>query len=123
MSVDNAALGNALIALLGGTAPTAAAPAATNANDASAYVGKWRIEVNGKQCSLTLRNMSFGTTGRASVFGCISTDMADTTKWALRGYDLVLTGIMDKPVATLRVTQPNRMDGQTQVGTSVVAWR
>lgn len=121
MSVDKAALGNALMSLLGGTAPAAAA--ATNANQTSAYVGKWRIESNGKQCDLTLRNISFGTTGYASVFGCLGNDMSSATKWALRGYDIVLTGIMDKPVATLRATQPNRMDGKTQAGASVVAWR
>ena len=123
MSVDKAALGNALISLLGGSAPTAAAPAATNANQTSTYVGKWRIESNGKQCDLTLRNISFGTTGYASVFGCLGNDMSSATKWALRGYDIVLTGIMDKPVATLRATQPNRMDGSTQAGAAVVAWR
>ena len=123
MSVDKAALGNALFALLGATPPAAAAPAATNANQTSAYVGKWRIESNGKQCDLTLRDINFGTTGYASVFGCLGNDMSSATKWALRGYDIVLTGIMDKPVATLRATQPNRMDGTTQAGASVVAWR
>jgi hypothetical protein len=86
------------------------------------YLGRWNISTSGRECSLTLRE-GRGNGGSATVFGCLGTDISDVRRWSLRGYEVVLVGMFDKEVASLRVTQPNRMDGLVYGKTQVTAWR
>jgi hypothetical protein len=101
---------------------TNAANAATGvASNSANYVGKWKLNAANRDCSMTLRTPVAGR-GMASTFGCFGTDLSKVTNWTLRGYEVVLTGF-GNTYATMRVTQPNRMDGKLSEGKAIVAWR
>lgn len=121
MSVDpNAAAG--MIADLMGPSSAGNSHRHSAAALPQSYVGKWGVSISGRECSLTLRQGQ-GSGGSATVFGCLNTDLSDVRRWSLRGYELVLIGMFDKPIASLRVTQPNRLDGLAHGKTRVTAWR
>lgn len=121
MSVDpNAAVG--LITDLLGSTSGGNRYAQSAAASPQSYLGKWRLSVSGRECSLTLRP-GRGSGGSATVFGCLKTELSDVRRWSLRGYELVLIGMFDKQIASLRVTQPNRLDGLTEGKTQVTVWR
>lgn len=115
ITVNPNAAGAVVAGLAGGNSGGAAAQAAN-------YAGKWNVSAAGRNCSMTLRAPVAGGNGGASTFGCFGSNLMQVSGWSLRGYELVLTGF-NKPVATLRVTQPNRMDGQLAEGGAVTAWR
>lgn len=121
MSVDPNAAAGMLTGLLGAGSGVQA-PAYNSASDPAAYLGKWRVSAAGRECEMTLsRGRPDG--GHASVFGCMNTDLVKVGSWSLRGYELVLSSFVGSPVATLRVTQPNRLDGQVQGSGPMTAWR
>ncbi|MBD8893991.1 AprI/Inh family metalloprotease inhibitor [Roseibium litorale] len=119
MSVDPNAAAGMMSDLLGGGSSL---PGYHSAARPDAYLGKWRVAAAGRECELTL-SQGRANGGRASVFGCMNTDLIKVGSWSLRGYELVLSSFVGDPVASLRVTQPNRMDGSIQGGTPMTAWR
>ncbi len=121
MSVDPNAAADMVAELLGTTSGGNSYTHNAAASPQS-YVGKWSISISGRECSLTLRQGQ-GSGGSATVFGCLNTELSDVRRWSLRGYELVLIGMFDKQIASLRVTQPNRMDGSAHGKTRVTAWR
>lgn len=118
--VDPNAMGNAAAMLFGammgqpGTAPVTKGQVA----------GDWNVDVDGKQCRLSLRPTGAGLGDFASTFGCMGTDLQSVSSWSLRGNEVVLTGMMSKRVAVLALNGTNRMDG-TADGSSgrIIAWR
>ncbi|SHL60250.1 Protease inhibitor Inh [Roseibium suaedae] len=118
VSMDPNAAAGMMSDLIGGGGrsayPTAANP--------EAYLGKWRVAAAGRECELTL-SQGRASGGRASVFGCMNTDLIKVGSWSLRGYELVLSSFVGDPVASLRITQPNRMDGRIQGGEPMTIWR
>ncbi|MES0883266.1 AprI/Inh family metalloprotease inhibitor [Roseibium sp. SCP14] len=119
-SVDPNAAGALVAGLLGGNSNSAGTSGASASNAAS-YVGKWNLSASNQNCSLTL-NKPIAGSASASAFGCFGTNLNRVTTWSLRGYDVVLTGF-GETYATLRVTQPNRMDGNLAGGGTITAWR
>ncbi|QGZ34437.1 AprI/Inh family metalloprotease inhibitor [Stappia indica] len=120
--VDPNAMGNAAAMLFGammGQPGTAPAPVTKGQ-----IAGDWNVEVDGKQCRLSLRPTGAGMGDFASTFGCMGTDLQSVSSWSLRGNEVVLTGMMSKRVAVLALNGTNRMDG-TADGSSgrIIAWR
>lgn len=116
ISVNPDALGATMAAMIGGVGygPTLSA---------SDLAGSWQLDLDGKQCKLTLHRPVGRPSGFASSFGCFGSDLGQITGWSLRGYEVVLTGSFDKRQATLRPTARNRLDGTTAGGTRITAWR
>ncbi|ESR24063.1 AprI/Inh family metalloprotease inhibitor [Lutibaculum baratangense] len=110
----------AMFAALGG----AAAAPATNAATPATYAGTWQMsDPSGRACTIDLKNTSVGGTYQAWSSMC-SGELFGIQKWQLRGYDVVLLDLMGKPKATLRATQPNRLDGTVAAsGERVSMWR
>lgn len=120
--VDPNAMGNAAAMLFGammGQSGTAPAPVTKGQ-----IAGDWNVEVDGRQCRMSLRPTGAGMGDFASTFGCMGTDLQSVSSWSLRGNEVVLSGIMSKRVAVLALNGTNRMDG-TADGSSgrIVAWR
>lgn len=120
--VDPNAMGNAAAMLFGammGQPGTAPAPVTKGQ-----IAGDWNVDVDGKQCRLSLRPTGAGMGDFASTFGCMGTDLQSVSSWSLRGNEVVLTGMMSKRVAVLALNGTNRMDG-TADGSSgrIIAWR
>lgn len=120
--VDPNAMGNAAAMLFGammGQPGTAPAPVTKGQ-----VAGDWNVDVDGKQCRLSLRPTGAGMGDFASTFGCMGTDLQSVSSWSLRGNEVVLTGMMSKRVAVLALNGTNRMDG-TADGSSgrIIAWR
>jgi hypothetical protein len=121
VSVDPNAMGSAVAMLLGAAMSQ---PAAATAPLRSADIaGDWQVDIDGKQCRMSLRPTGAAPTGFASTFGCLGTEMQGVTGWSLRGNEVVLTGMFDKRVAVLGLSGPRRMDGDTDGAATVVAWR
>lgn len=120
VSVDPSQMGNAVAMLLGATmGQPVPAQRAVRAAD---LAGAWRMDVGGRQCDLRLNPVT-GPTGTASTFGCLGTELQSVTSWSLRGDEVVLSGMFDKPLALLGVTGPRRMDGDTEAAVPLVVWR
>ncbi|WP_186387158.1 MULTISPECIES: AprI/Inh family metalloprotease inhibitor [unclassified Stappia] len=123
MRVDPNAMGNAAAMLFGAMMgqSTAAAPAPVSKGQ---IAGDWNVDVDGRQCRLSLRPTGAGMGDFASTFGCIGTELQSVTSWSLRGNEVVLNGMMSKRVAVLRLSGTNRMDGPLDGSSGkVVAWR
>lgn len=112
VSVDGAGL---LGALLGASGQ----PAARAGNVASDYVGAWRVtSPNNRECRLTLQPASrAGAPANVQNSGCFQ-ELFGTTRWSLRGNDLVLADAFGNVKATLRATARDRLDGD-----GVTMWR
>jgi hypothetical protein len=112
VSVDGAGL---LDALLGASGQ----PAARAGNVASDYVGTWRVtSPNNRECRLTLQPASrAGAPANVQNSGCFQ-ELFGTTRWSLRGNDLVLADAFGNVKATLRATARDRLDGD-----GVTMWR
>ena len=121
VSVDPNAAGALVAGLLGGTSTGTGAGGVAVAQSAS-YAGKWNVSAAGRNCSMTLRAPVAGGSAMASTFGCFGSDLMRVSSWSLRGYEVVLTGF-GQQVASMRVTQPNRMDGKLAEGGAISAWR
>ena len=121
VSVDPNAMGNAVAMLLGAADNTHRAP--MRSISIADVAGDWMVDVDGKQCRMTLRPPVGGATGIASAFGCFNTELQNISKWSLRGDEVHLTGMFDKRIAILDLVGPKRMDGDTENDASVIAWR
>lgn len=119
--VDPNAMGNAAAMLFGAMVGQSAAPAPVTKGQ---IAGDWNVDVDGKQCRLSLRPTGAGMGDFASTFGCMGTDLQSVSSWSLRGNEVVLTGMMSRRVAVLALKGTNRMDG-TADGSSgrIIAWR
>ncbi len=121
VSVDPTAVGNTVAMLLGAANSNHRAP--MRRISTAEVAGNWRVEIDGKQCRMTLRPPVGGASGFASAFGCFNTELQNIRKWSLRGDEVYLTGMFDKRVAILDLTGPDRMDGDTENAAPVIAWR
>lgn len=122
VSVNPDALGAAMATLIGAAASSGDG-GYRPAPHSSDLAGSWQLDIDGKQCKLTLNRPVGRPTGYASSFGCLGSDLGQVTGWSLRGYEVVLTGTFDKRRATLHRTAHNRLDGTTAGGTRITAWR
>lgn len=123
VSVNPDAFGATMAAMIGAAAAGSGGGGYRPEPHSSDLAGSWRLDIDGKQCNLTLRPAANRPSGFASSFGCLGTELANVAGWSLRGYDVVLTGMFDKKLATLERTAHNRMDGDTTGGTEITAWR
>ncbi|MCA1299357.1 AprI/Inh family metalloprotease inhibitor [Stappia indica] len=123
VSVNPDALGATMAAMIGAAAAGSGDGGYRPTPSSSDLAGSWQLDIDGKQCKLTLNRPVGRPTGYASSFGCFGSDLGQVTGWSLRGYEVVLTGTFDKRQATLHRTAHNRLDGTTAGGTRITAWR
>jgi Protease inhibitor Inh len=114
-------------AIPGSPAPVYSAASGSSTEAARApFLGRWTITdgSNNRTCSIFLTSSkSFGYY-RAYTQNCFTKDLTDISTWELVGYQVVLRDSFRNTLASLRVSGPNRLDGQiASSGQSIGIWR
>jgi len=96
--------GGFLAALAGGGQATT--------NTAADYAGTWNVtSPNNRQCRMVLRAPANASApAMVTNQGCFQ-ELFGVTRWSLRGSELVLTDGFGNPLANLRATGRNRLEG------------
>jgi hypothetical protein len=116
VSVDPAAF---LTALAGAGAGAVAGAPPAPPNRAADFLGEWSVSnVQNRACRFTLHPPIGTGAGFAQNMGCTGPQMVAISRWALRDGVLELANGFGGVQARLRVTAPNRMDGD-----GITMWR
>jgi hypothetical protein len=104
----------AFLTALGGAAPVAAPP-----NRAADFLGVWSASnIQNRQCQFTLHPPIGTGPAFAQNQGCTGPQMVAISRWALRDGVVELANGFGGVQARLRVTAPNRLDGD-----GITMWR
>lgn len=116
VSVDPGAF---LTALAGAGAGAGAGAPSAPPNRATDFLGEWSVSnVQNRACRFTLHRPIGTGAGFAQNMGCTGPQMVAISRWALRDGVLELANGFGGVQARLRVTAPNRLDGD-----GITMWR